>query len=679
MANIIMSKSYKIKVNSGKGEAKFVDIPQAGTTGKPLTVKAVAGGKYQLVDDSSGFAPENIRAKRVGKDLQVFFEGRATADLVVEDYYDVTAEGFNALIGEAESGRFYEYIPESAVGNTAVPALADGSKQIGMALGGAEINPAGAAVGALVATGLFNPLLLGAGAVGAAAAASGSRSGGTENAQGIDPNNKHTIDIVSMKLDTGHNLDGNNATLANGDFITKAREHQYSGTLSGFTNNGASVELILTNKTNDTVIEKTNIQPTLDSTNQKWSWTWNRSGSLLADGEYNLVANLVDKAGNLISKDTQLITVDNSQDNNSGIKDLNTDLKMNPISILDDTGKPNDFLTNDRTLTFNGSFDKDFVSNGDRLLVKIFDVKGQTISEKFVLPSGKNWTFANAANLGVTGESHNYTIKTSLVDAAGNTVKATDQSFTVDLKSPAFFALPEKSGTTRTFSNFSMTSNEHGSYTYTSDPNNEATTVTKVFTGGSLDLNDIQDKTFSPGKFKITFTDLAGNSTTQINTLETWIFNKAFTVIDTTQLPEPGFEKDQLVGSVGTQTITSADFNMASLYDGIAAVADVAAANHIQLGEGKQTLALTMGDVLELGVKNSFSNTGDHKGRLQLRIDGDAQDVIKLDNLAGSKELAWNTNNVDITVDGQAYKVFSNADLGLSLFVSNSITTINLV
>ena len=113
-----------------------------------------------MLDASTGYAPENIRASRSGKNLQVFFEGRGQPDLVIEDYYEVTPEGFNGLIGESESGRFYEYIPETAVGNSAVPLLADGSNQVGMALGGAEINASGAAVGALVAAAAFNPLLL---------------------------------------------------------------------------------------------------------------------------------------------------------------------------------------------------------------------------------------------------------------------------------------------------------------------------------------------------------------------------------------------------------------------------------------------------------------------------------------------------------------------------------------
>lgn len=73
-----MSKSYKIKVNQGGGEAKFVDIPQVSGGGQPLAVKAVPGGKYQLVDASTGYGPENIRASRSGQNLKVFLRAAAS-------------------------------------------------------------------------------------------------------------------------------------------------------------------------------------------------------------------------------------------------------------------------------------------------------------------------------------------------------------------------------------------------------------------------------------------------------------------------------------------------------------------------------------------------------------------------------------------------------------------------
>ena len=171
-----MTKTYQIKINQGK-DSKALDIPQAGTKGQAVTVKAVSGARYQLIDPETGYGPENIRASRQGKDLKVSFEGSKTTDLVIEDYYKVSAETFNGLIGEAESGKFYEYIPENAAGMASVTMLADAGQVVGMALGGAEVAPAGAAVGVLAA-GLFSPWLLGAGALGLAAAGGGGGGGG---------------------------------------------------------------------------------------------------------------------------------------------------------------------------------------------------------------------------------------------------------------------------------------------------------------------------------------------------------------------------------------------------------------------------------------------------------------------------------------------------------------------
>jgi hypothetical protein len=167
-----MKKTYQIKINQGK-DTKALDIPMPGVKGQAITVKALAGARYQLIDTETGFGPENIRTSRQGKDLKVSFEGSNTTDLVIEDYYKVSPEGYNGLIGEAESGRFYEYIPENALGMSSVPMLAESGPVVGMALGGAEVAPAGAAVG-LLAAGLFSPWLLGAGALGVAAAAGGA-------------------------------------------------------------------------------------------------------------------------------------------------------------------------------------------------------------------------------------------------------------------------------------------------------------------------------------------------------------------------------------------------------------------------------------------------------------------------------------------------------------------------
>lgn len=1125
-----MSKTYKIKVNQGQGEAKFVDIPQAGDGRTPIVVKAVPGGKYQLMDPSTGYAPENIRASRSGKNLRVFFEGRSQADLVVEDYYEVAPEGFNGLIGEAESGRFYEYIPESAVGRSAVPLLADGSNQVGMALGGAEINASGAAVGALVAAAGLNPLLLAPLALlGAAAGGGGGTSGGTaptvssaklladddtgpkdgvttdktpriageatpdsdvsvvirgktytgkasstgafviqipdadalpdgtytpvvtaslagvksaefsgtpfqvlngtispnpnanlvldivaisedtgpsatdfhtddgtlvftgklsaftdngdhvklslKNEQNVEidmvyvkpvlaagvwtwtwdrtaakladgkytldasivngagtsvndgstkptnvdtqliyidanaqqptvssaslmaeddtgpkdnvttdktprisgkttgnadvsvvvngktysgkaspdgafviqvpdadaladgsytpvvtasynglksvpfngtpfkvdnsptdtsPNAKVKLDITGITEDTGPNAtdfytkdtqlvfkgtlsaftengdqvklslldaknveldmvyvkpvkldgvwtwswdrstaalmaDGNytlKAALVNGagtpvkdsatvpstadsqdvtidtdkennhipdktidpnnafkvdvvsatldtghdpkDFVTKDRTLKFAGTVSGFSDNGAFVELVLKDSTGKTIATEF-IKPT--QTAGVWGWTWDKTDVTLIDGTYNLQASLVDKAGNPIHTDTQAIMVDNSTTDNGGKTDPNASLKMLPVTFEDDTGiNTSDYLTNDQLLTFRGGFDKAFVDNGDRVLVQVFGSDGKVVSQQYVLPTGKTWEFENLTKLGHENKSETYTVKSVLVDAAGNTLQATDQSFVID-RSVSIF---DDSGAKKevglwTFKSINYSTDEQGYYKYTTGSG----VVEKKYTGGLFDLKDLEGKKFEMGKFSLEFKDWAGNSFTIANTTEVMDFTGATmaTSSTTTVLPTPGFNVDQLVGSVGKVELKSSDakdFDMASLYDGIPTLGDLTAVNHVDITQGSHVLKLTMGDVLDLGVKNSFSIAAAHKDHLQMRIDGDALDQVQLDNLVGTTSLDWVKNNSTITLDGKDYAAYTHDGLGLSLFVHKDIV-LNLI
>jgi hypothetical protein len=72
-------------------------------------------------------------------------------------------EGYNGVIGQAENGSFYEYIPEDPDVKGLIPELADGGQAVSVALGGAEVSNAGAAVGVLLG---FNPLLAALGLAG---------------------------------------------------------------------------------------------------------------------------------------------------------------------------------------------------------------------------------------------------------------------------------------------------------------------------------------------------------------------------------------------------------------------------------------------------------------------------------------------------------------------------------
>ena len=87
-----MKNAYKIIVNNAQGSAKTLthDVPAPGSFWGPLKIKATPGARFQLVDVSTGQGPDNIRVKRVGKDLRISFEGRDKVDVMITDYYELS-------------------------------------------------------------------------------------------------------------------------------------------------------------------------------------------------------------------------------------------------------------------------------------------------------------------------------------------------------------------------------------------------------------------------------------------------------------------------------------------------------------------------------------------------------------------------------------------------------------
>jgi hypothetical protein len=195
-----MAQQFKVIVNNGKEQnaQEFFAQQGAGMRARPLVIQAQAGAKYQLVELGKGknkitdLAPDNIKAKRVGKHLHLMFEADTQADVIIENYYDVMAQGYNGVIGKAENGSFYEYLTEDPRDPGLIPLLGDNASAVTQALGGAEVSPAGAALGVVA----FSPLLglLGLGAAGAAAFVSqrdkgvvATSSPGLKTALSIDP------------------------------------------------------------------------------------------------------------------------------------------------------------------------------------------------------------------------------------------------------------------------------------------------------------------------------------------------------------------------------------------------------------------------------------------------------------------------------------------------------------
>lgn len=160
-----MSATLKV-LNATKEVAKY-----KVANGKQLIIQAQEKVNYQLIDDATGHGPQNIIAKRDGKDLVITLEdGNLTPDIIIKGYYgENTSETTNLLVGLHEDGKIYAYIPESGQTAEAVSMLAE-QVSAPQALGGKAL-----AGGALWA---FSPWWLAALIPVVALAAAGGGGGG---------------------------------------------------------------------------------------------------------------------------------------------------------------------------------------------------------------------------------------------------------------------------------------------------------------------------------------------------------------------------------------------------------------------------------------------------------------------------------------------------------------------
>ncbi|MEJ2489742.1 MAG: hypothetical protein P8Y50_08180, partial [Sulfurovaceae bacterium] len=93
-------------------------------SGKTVTISAKEGQSYEFVSGATKRAPDEIKTTREGNNLKVEIkDGDATSTVVVEDYY---TNGEGDLIGLAEDGHFYNFVPEEMGNDYMVTDLADG-------------------------------------------------------------------------------------------------------------------------------------------------------------------------------------------------------------------------------------------------------------------------------------------------------------------------------------------------------------------------------------------------------------------------------------------------------------------------------------------------------------------------------------------------------------------------
>ena len=179
-----MAKRYKVVVNMVKGE-QAIDL--AVQSGQALRVWAAGGANYllQASDEQGAVAALAVKAKRVGKDLHLLFDGATSAQVVLIGYYEVASENHTPLLGRMPDGSLREYVVMAASGGGLdTSALPEGSELAELNL----IDDSHQNAGALTA---LAPLTAGPGAVVAAlgglAAAAGGGGGAGANPPVLTP------------------------------------------------------------------------------------------------------------------------------------------------------------------------------------------------------------------------------------------------------------------------------------------------------------------------------------------------------------------------------------------------------------------------------------------------------------------------------------------------------------
>lgn len=108
--------------------------------GVATVIQAVDDTNYEFLDVSIGHGPNHIISKRVDTDLHISFEREGEdSDLIIENFYDEDGKAVNssALVGIAEDGQYYYYIPDTGEVYDFVTQLKDGVVE-GQALGGED-------------------------------------------------------------------------------------------------------------------------------------------------------------------------------------------------------------------------------------------------------------------------------------------------------------------------------------------------------------------------------------------------------------------------------------------------------------------------------------------------------------------------------------------------------------
>lgn len=393
-----MVKQYKVVVNEGKdSQHTVVEVTQGQTV--RLIVQSGARYEFQDLSKPNAKAPEQLRLKRVGKDLHVLFDGSTSADVVLEGYYPSPAPSASpggALVGQAENNQWYEYVTQDPTANLSTALLYDGNTPVAMALGGTaaaeNFTLAAAPLMAVAAGGGVGSGVLIAGGL-LAAAALGGGGGGSGGGAGPTLPAKAT-GFVAPSSDTG---------LSSTDGITSNTTPVYTGKAAP----GSQIAVNVNGHTYQATAGPDGIY------NAPITFA-------LPAGTYTPRVTVTDPSTQLsTTADGSPFTIITPEAVGSFSGD-NTQVTLQISAISPDNGsKTNDFITSANQLTYSGKV-SDFTQNGDVVKLDLKDSTGKVLQTQYTPVSASNtWTWDKTADTQADGV---YTLEATVVDAAGNSV-----------------------------------------------------------------------------------------------------------------------------------------------------------------------------------------------------------------------------------------------------------------
>ena len=412
-----MAKLYKVLVNDGNGaETKPINVTQGvGDKGTPVRIVAQRGVRYELQDTTKtkNTAPDQVRVKRVGKNLTLMFDGSQKPDVVVEDFYAVgsASDGtLPTLAGLAENGSVYEYIPQDPALSSVTPALKDGNTPVLMSLGGGALGD-GFVLSALpiaAAAGGVGGWAIAGGALGAAALAGGGGGGG--GAADTTPPGAATVVVPDAADGSVNATEAQDGTAVN---VTLPADALVGDTVSTVYTRPDGTKQTLTHVLTAADIAAKSITQIIPVADLK-----DANGKYI-DGTWTLVTTVTDAAKNVSTPVQSTFVLDTTAPTADSISG---NLKHDADN---DTGaKADDSITTNRT--------------------PVLVVKAETGATVDVLVNGK--TYRATESTTTKGEYEvkvldklddaTYTPSVTVTDAAGNKTTKDGVAFTVDTNAP---------------------------------------------------------------------------------------------------------------------------------------------------------------------------------------------------------------------------------------------------